>query len=245
MRSPQHRARRAWLMIIGAVALALPSTALADPWTEPGGYWMLGGVNGFEHFQNVEEDFSDSWGVALGAGYRLNRWLAFEGTFDILTGFDVLAELEPPVPPGLPNPAPLSLDGGSFTANVKGYLPWFGRLEPFGVVGIGGAWRRLRTAYKTGEDCGPAPAPIFYSCTDKYTELGSSGGFIARFGGGVDFWLTEHIALTIGATYNVLTGDQEDLPYTNLAWGVIWKPGSDEKTDSSVELGTPYHSSNP
>ena len=67
------------------------------------------------------------------------------GTFDILTGFDVLAELEPPVPPGLPNPAPLSLDGGNFTANVKGYLPWFGRLEPFGVVGkIGRASCRER-----------------------------------------------------------------------------------------------------
>ena len=43
--------------------------------------------------------------------------------------------------------------------------------------------------------------------------------FTARFGGGLDFYLTESLALDISAAYNLQTGDLTGGDYTSLVIG--------------------------
>ena len=43
------------------------------------------------------------------------------------------------------------------------------------------------------------------------------GGFGGRFGGGIDFYLTQHIVLTGGAMYQLLTGPVNHYDYISAA----------------------------
>lgn len=74
------------------------------------------------------------------------------------------------------------------------------QIQPYLLAGIGGAFMNA--------DSG----------------LGSSdeNSFVAKFGGGVDFYLTSNIALELEAVYNVTTGDLDDARYTSLGWGVVY-----------------------
>lgn len=192
----------------------------ADPdkvgWDDPGPYMIIAGLNSFEHFQDTGEDFTNSWGFAARGGYRLNKWLAVEGALEFLSGYDVNVALAPP-PPGAS--ADLTVDGGNGGANVKLYAPWFGRLQPYGLLGIGGMWAELRTTYPTGYVCDP----IYWYCSGTYTQLGHEGAFLAKFGGGAEFWLSQDFALVVEAAFNLPTGDLKDLRATNLIWGGVFR----------------------
>ena len=120
-------------------------------------------------------------------------------------------------PPEIPDPLRLTADGGNFTANIKAYAPWFGRFQPYGMVGIGGMWARLRTRFATGTVCTPG-WPGWW-CTGTYTQLGDTGGFLAKFGGGAEYWVTRDFSFVIDATYNLPTGDPKDLQSVSLNWG--------------------------
>ena len=93
------------------------------------------------------------------------------------------------------NIGPLELDVFTFTANVKGYL-LTGRIQPFLLAGIGASvW--------------------------DANAFSSASGFSARFGGGVDFYLSERFdfALQMSTSYVVTTGDIDGLDYVSLIFG--------------------------
>jgi len=215
--SSRPAARRATPLLC-AFALLLPAPAFASEWTDPGAYLIIAGVNGFEHFVDTRSDFDDSWGFTARGGYRVNRWLAVEGQLEFLSGFEVDYLAQPPVVPS-PTTVSLTVDGGNGGVNGKLYAPWLGRLQPYALAGIGGMWARLRTTNPTGFVCDPG----FWYCQGTYTKLGNSGAFLAKLGGGAEYWLGEDFALMIDAVFNLPTGDLKDLRYTSLTWGGVFR----------------------
>lgn len=208
--------RRAVIGLVSTVLFAAP--VAAQDYAAPGGYLILGGLNAFQHFSNTGgNDFTDSWGFEMRGGYRMNPFLALEVGGDFLSGFETNAFVQQ-----TGRREALTIDGGNITANAKVHLPWFGRLQPYGMFGLGGQWARLRSTYQTGTVCGPG-FNFYWYCTGTYAQLGNAGGFVMKFGGGTDFWITEDWGLTIDATYVMPTGSLEDVPYTNLGWGVKFK----------------------
>ena len=90
----------------------------------------------------------------------------------------------------------------TFTGDVKGYLAT-GRVQPYLSAGIGVLSAKsddpVTTFQKTDTD------------------------FAARFGGGVDFYLSENVGLSLDSSYVVPTGDVEDLDYVSLGAGVFFR----------------------
>lgn len=70
-----------------------------------------------------------------------------------------------------------------------------GRYQPFATVGIG------------------------------YLEVDDEWDFAARFGGGLDIYITENIVLNLDATYVIPTSDEElnDADYVSVGWGFIYR----------------------
>jgi opacity protein-like surface antigen len=89
----------------------------------------------------------------------------------------------------------------TYTANAKVYLPIW-RIQPYALVGAG-----AMTAHVKAKLAGTSAST---------TET----GFAARFGGGVDFWLSETVALGAAASYVLPTGDVDGLDYTSVTGNV-------------------------
>ena len=113
----------------------------------------------------------------------------------------------------------LTVDGGNGGVNARAYAPWLGRLQPYALVGVAGQWARLRTTYPTGWVCSPG----FWWCQGTYTKLGNSGAFLAKFGGGGEFWVSEDMAIVVDGVFNLPTGDLKDLRSTSLTWGLVFR----------------------
>jgi hypothetical protein len=80
------------------------------------------------------------------------------------------------------------------TANVR--VSTSGRVQPYAVVGGGYGSLQL----------GPTP---------------SVGGFVARFGGGLDVYVTNNIALYTEVAYMLATGDIDGASYATLGLGAM------------------------
>jgi len=196
------------------VALLMSGPALADVYSKPGVYAFLGGLTALESFPEVAgASYGNSYGFDARVGLRLNDYLAFEVEGNFLSGFDV----DVPTQGGT---AKFNLEGGNVTANAKVVLP-LGRFQPYALVGIGGMWADLRTRDITGVTC--TPGFFGWWCAGTTTRIDNGGSFVAKFGGGSDFWLTEDFALTLDAVYMMPTGELEDLNSIKLGWGVKFK----------------------
>jgi len=231
MRRPTRSSVAALVGVIALMLSALGASSAsanqwmgegADRWINTGGYFVVGGLTGWDAFdQNRGQDFDATLGFEIRGGARLNKYLAIEAAGDFLSGFDTTVELSaPPNPsPPLPNPpeVDLTVDGGNVTVNVLAYFP-FGRIQPYALVGLGGMWARLRTTHAVGTYC--YPGWYTWYCTGSYASLDNDGAYVMKFGGGTDFYLTEDWAFTIDVTYVMPFGDLENLEYVNLGWGV-------------------------
>lgn len=84
--------------------------------------------------------------------------------------------------------------------NMKGY-PLTGRIQPYALVGVGGQFAKLEVTGTSDE---------------------TPSGFAARFGGGVEIYLTPIWVLDFGVDY-VLPGDGkiEDLDYVSYGGGLV------------------------
>lgn len=217
--SASKQLRPAIAALVVAIATVAPRVE-AGEWTDPGAYMIIAGLNSFEHFQDTGRDFGNSWGFAARGGYRINDFFAVEGVLEFDSGYEVDVDI-PAQPPAVPDPGTISLtvDGGNGGVNLKTYAPWFGRLQPYALLGIAGQWARLRTTYPTGWVCNP----IFWYCTGTYTKLGNSGAFLAKFGGGAEFWIGDGFAVVVDAAYQLPTGDLRDLKNTTLTWGGVFR----------------------
>jgi hypothetical protein len=93
--------------------------------------------------------------------------------------------------------------GVATTINGKGYLTT-GRIQPYGVAGIGG---------------------LYVAGFDRSLDniLGVNGGFLARFGGGLDVYATEHFVVNAEATYDLPTGDVSSLRFVPVTLGAQYR----------------------
>jgi opacity protein-like surface antigen len=155
------------------------------------GLYILGGAA--LGWANVDDDYvgasvsnSTNWGFNLAAGLRFSDLLAAEAQVTYLTAGDV--SLFGTTIPGVGTSAVVS------TVDAKLYpLALFGsdassRLQPYARAGIGGGWGDLSGAL-AGE------------------FEGSEGTFVARFGAGLDFYLTDNLGLYGDFSYYVTTKD--------------------------------------
>jgi len=186
-------ARRASLILLlvctAGVAVA-DTPAEPSQYAKPGFYLSVAGGGLIKTFKNTGDPVVDAGLDALSnggyiggkIGSRVNRWIASETSVDYgVGGFD------------------FSSGGGSIENNplyVTGGIKLFvtdGRVQPYMGVGIGGAWMFTEIS---GAGAG---------LDGKYT----TGSFLARVGGGVDFWLNEHVGFGPELWWNITTGDLE------------------------------------
>lgn len=208
------------LVLAALVALAV-STAHAGSWTgndyvNTGGYLVIGGLTAFDDFQlNAAPPIGASLGFVIKGGYRFLPYLAAEVEGDFLSGFD--AVVQTPAGSGVA-PFALTVDGGAVTANALAYFP-LGRIQPHAIVGLGGSWNQLRTTNPVGFTCSPSYYWWWY-CTGVYARLADGGGYVMRFGAGVDLYAAKDWAVNVDGTYVLPFGDLADLPYWQLNWAI-------------------------
>jgi opacity protein-like surface antigen len=205
------------LLLLATAPSALAQAGGAAPdFARPGWYVGAGFSVGFESFsgiKEIEEDIglnvtvSEAFGVNGRAGYRLFPWLALEGQFEWFSSFKYTTEGF--VPPGQTDPQDVTLmeiEDYTLTLNAKGY-PLTGRVQPFGLIGLGGMYaRHTRNPLLIAGD----PTVDF-------------GGFVARFGGGVDYYLDPNWILTMDVSYLVTTGSVSDTNRTSLGIGFQYR----------------------
>lgn len=143
----------------------------------------------------------DSLGVNGGGGYRCHRYFSTELELEWIdefqtdfSGTDIIGSLDP--------------DPMTVTTNFKGYLP-FGRFQPYALAGGGIMFTTV--SVKAVTTAGPI----------EWEE--KVRAFAFRFGGGLDFYATEHIVLNIGAEQVIPIGADLDLDYISVGWGIQYR----------------------
>jgi hypothetical protein len=187
------------LALAGAFALGIAlgaGVAHADQedwevFNRPGPYVGIGGSYMISGFQGAAKDgdFGNTLGLNARAGYRLNEYWALEGIYEY--GDDFGAHQ---VAPG----ARIRTNSG--TVNAKLLLP-LGRFQPYLEGGVGA----LGASANGGL---------------RHTSWNVDGtNFAGRFGGGVDLYATENIALYLDTAYTMPIGDVNDLYHFSFGWG--------------------------
>jgi opacity protein-like surface antigen len=185
------------MAMIGAPVLAQAEAPPEYDFGRPGIYAGAGVAVGFENFDSpyFAEDYAgfDDYDTPVGfdfwAGYRLIPNLALEVELGYLGGFDLKR-------------THLKMDALTLTGNVKAYA-LTGRFQPFALAGVGMLnWR--------SED---SSAPSYNESVSSETDLA------ARFGAGIDVYLTEGFALEVKASYVLSTRDLDGSDYIDLIIG--------------------------
>jgi opacity protein-like surface antigen len=159
---------------------------------------------------DVEDDL---FGFMGRGGYRCHPNISDEIQFERLSYFDgsMMENGTPPVDDSA-RTYDLELESLVFTSNVKGHL-LTGRYQPFVLVGIG--FMRMET--KARDALGgtlPGSAP---QGSDIEIE------FAARFGGGLDFYITQSIVASAEVSYVMPTGKLDNLDYYSFGLGLQYR----------------------
>lgn len=181
--------------VLSGTAFAAEAPARAD-YGRTGWYLGGGGTYAIESFDTGHGGLltvDDSAGAKVLGGYRVHPNFAAELDVDYLHGFDV----------DVGGARVGSIRGVATTVNGKGYLTT-GRVQPYGVAGVGGLW-------VAGLDA------------SLDNVLGLNGGFLARFGGGLDVYATEHVVLNAEASYDLPTGNVESLRFVPITLGAQYR----------------------
>jgi hypothetical protein len=159
----------------------LPSAALAqDDYARPGGYIGIGGTYAFHWFPGDFDDdvtggiavkTENSAGLNVRGGYRFNSWVALEGEYEWIAGFENKVD----------GSKIFDLSYHTFTANGKFIYPGWGRWQPWGLVGVGVTFLQLDDRAAQG------------GFLDDSTV-----GVAGRFGAGLDVYLSENWLLNAG-----------------------------------------------
>jgi hypothetical protein len=187
---------RALIWAAAAVALSMTlggsSSAEEGPavdYNRLGGYFELAGVYSWANYRDHDLSGSPQGGVSIRGGNRFHRNVAIEFQYEFMNNRTIAAQSAL----AMQELGVWQTDAYTHqvTFNARAY-PWSdqeggffrelvdGRLQPYALTGIGaGIWA---------------------------TPDGDGVGFVARFGLGLDFYLTEHIALTLEGTYAVSAG---------------------------------------
>jgi hypothetical protein len=160
---------------------------------------------------NVSADVSESLGLHARAGCRAG-WGGGELHFEWLQEFEVDVDVEVD---GLEVGGKAKVDGWALTLDGKLYPLWLledklpplaRRFQPFATVGFG---------YLTG---------TIHASADGFSGEGDDWDFAARFGGGLDVYVTRHIAISVDTTYVLPVSDAlEGFDYLSVGWGVLFR----------------------
>lgn len=162
-----------------------------DVYNRPGPYVGVGGSYMISGFQDGARgaDFGDTLGFNVRGGYRLNEYWAFEGLYEYGDDFGA----HQVVPGG-------DIQTNTFMGSAKLIVP-LGRFQPYLAGGVGlvnaNADRSLR---RTGWDV-------------------DGTNFAGRFGGGVDLFATENVAVYLDAAYTMPIHEVSDLYHFSFGWG--------------------------
>lgn len=181
----------------------------ADDQFKPFGYVTIGASRSAALFDGTIQDaftplsgqIGDTWGANAHAGYRFHKYLAAEVEYEWMKNFQMRAG---------------GVDIGKVqtqvaTANLKVVAP-YGDFEPYFLAGAG----------------------MIFTTVDKSFALNydvDNGAFTARFGAGVDWWLSPNFSLSLGAevvTNSVKVngpfgGAGEGIDYLAGQFGFGWK----------------------
>lgn len=179
--------------LLGLALTAAPARAQQDEFNRPGPYLGVGGsymVSGFQDGDGTASlDFGNTLGWNARGGYRFNEFFAAEGVYEYGDDFGAHQML-----PGA------RIRTNAFSINGKLIVP-LQRFQPYLMGGVGFL---------------NSDADTRISAFDDDAE---GIGFAGRFGGGVDLYATENVALYLDAAYTVPTGDVEDLHHFSFGWG--------------------------
>ncbi len=156
-----------------------------------GVYMYVGGAYVIEHVGEFR-DASNTGAVNIRFGARFKKYFAVEFEYQTAPQWEFDVTLPQLLPPDQDSRE--GIDVHSFTLNAKFYYP-AGRFQPFGQIGAGLA----------GTD---SPGSKFTAAAEL------------RFGGGIETFVTENIAVGVAAIYTLPFGDLEDLKYTSLVMSV-------------------------
>lgn len=162
-----------------------------DVFNRPGPYVGVGGSYMVSGFQGGAQsaDFGDTLGFNVRGGYRLNEYWAFEGLYEYGDDFGA----HQVVPGG-------DIQTNTFMGSAKLIVP-LGRFQPYLSGGVGlvnaNADKSLR---RTNWDV-------------------DGTNFAGRFGGGVDLYATENVAVYLDASYTMPIHEVSDLYHFSFGWG--------------------------
>ncbi len=193
---------------IGSVLAAIPGLAQdsTPDYARPGPYLGVGvAIASFTDLEQSAEDalldlgyvFDVTVDTGVGAdirgGYRISRYAAIEAEFEILPSIDA----------SIPGTRFAEIDFFALTANAK-FFPITGRIQPFALVGLGVLHGEVKDT-------------LGFDISDTVADLAF------RVGGGLDVYITEHVALTAGVTYLRGTGDVSDSSYISTSIGAQYR----------------------
>jgi opacity protein-like surface antigen len=158
-----------------------------------GWYLGLGGGAALEMFD--DGNAGDSGYVQLRAGYHFLRFAALEFQLEYTPKFKGKSGVFDGV----------NVATWATWANLKGYptAPWTGRFQPFALAGIAWMWERQTGSAINGSD--------------------EHGNFAARFGGGIDLYVTDNIVVTAESAWVLPTGHLSELNQVQIGGALQYR----------------------
>ena len=193
----------AMLALAGGLA-ALPAAAQDGPqdYARTGIYAGVGIEGGvytrFDHelekgLPGFDFDTDAAAGFDVFAGYRVQRYVAAELEFEMLPRAETRVS-------GFGKVG--TLETWTLTSNLK-LLPFSGRVQPFAVAGVGALHAKVSANGSQADE--------------------SEADFAARFGGGVDVYLTPQVVVWARSTYVLPTGDVDFVDYVSFGGGLQYR----------------------
>ena len=209
-----RRRRRMTGLLLGvlAVVVGVASTASAhggrpQEFAGIGGYVMLGAGGASESFDIYRGRIDAGSAVVVGGrlGYRAAPFIAVEGSVDYMP---LGIRTEVPVTGGLADLETKALLG---TANLKLY-PGDWRVQPYALAGVGALY-----ATNTCKLNGVALDCLTAGISDDETA------FAGKFGGGLDVYLSPHVALNGELAYVMPTQDLSGFRYLSYTASLVFR----------------------
>ena len=154
----------------------------------------------------------DAFGFTGRVGYRCHPYISTELQFDWLKTFDgAISETDMPMN-DTPRNFDTELESLAMTTNFKGHL-LTGRYQPFLLMGFG----FMRMESKTRDASGGAIMGFAPQARERYVRAA------ARFGGGLDVYITEKILVNAEGSYLMPTGKLDGMDYYAFNIGLQYR----------------------